>query len=69
MKQLAKDDSIIISKADKGNVIVMQDKVDYTNKLYKLIFKLKTIMIVFNNSMHRIIYKFIILLKLKRFIL
>ena len=46
LKQLAKDNSIIISKADKGNVIVMQDKVDYTNKLFKLIFKLKTIMIV-----------------------
>jgi hypothetical protein len=37
LKQLAKDESIIISKADKGNAIVIQDKVDYTNKLLKLI--------------------------------
>lgn len=37
LKDLAKDESIIISNADKGNAIVIQDKIDYTNKLFKLL--------------------------------
>ena len=37
LKELSKDETIIISKADKGNAVVIQNKSDYINKLIKLI--------------------------------
>ena len=34
---LAKDKSVIISKADKGNAIVIQDKNEYLSKISELL--------------------------------
>ena len=35
--ELAKDKSIVISKADKGNAVVIQDTADYKNKVSELL--------------------------------
>ena len=36
MSKLAKDESIVITKADKGNAVVIQNKKDYLEKVQKL---------------------------------
>ncbi len=33
LDELAKDTTIIITKADKGNAVVIQNKTDYLNKI------------------------------------
>ena len=33
---MSKDKSIVISKADKGDAVVIQDRIDYENKLLEL---------------------------------
>lgn len=37
LNDLRKDDSIIITKPDKGNGIVIVNKLDYTNKIKQLV--------------------------------
>ena len=37
LENLAKDDTIIISKADKGNAVVIQNKSDYLDKVHKIL--------------------------------
>ena len=37
LSKLAKDESIVITKADKGNAVVIQNKKDYLEKVQKLI--------------------------------
>lgn len=37
LEELSKDKSIIITKADKGNAVVIQNKIDYINKVQQLL--------------------------------
>lgn len=37
IRNLKKDDSVVISKPEKGNGFVVFDKTDYVNKMHKIV--------------------------------